>query len=75
MFIDNGSPNAVIASSNETPCFLRFYSAFRGSHSKLYSTSAFYRSALQVFIGITIALSRSATLTLTAFVLSAPARC
>ena len=58
MFIDNGSPNAVIASSNETPCFLRFDSAFRGSHSKLYSTCAFYRSVRQVFIGITLRVTR-----------------
>ena len=45
MFIENGSPNAVMASSNETVWSLRFDAAFSGSHSKLYSTCVFYRPA------------------------------
>jgi len=31
---DQGSPNTVRASSNETPCFRRFARAFASSHSK-----------------------------------------
>ena len=31
--IDNGSPNAVLASSKETPCFPIFAEAFLRSHS------------------------------------------
>jgi hypothetical protein len=33
-----GSPNTVDASSNDTPCFLKFASALRGSHSKRTAT-------------------------------------
>ena len=37
----NASPNTVLASTNETPCFRRLRTSFSGSHSNL--TSEVYR--------------------------------